>query len=150
MQTTPLPPRPGTRSLRFVLWITQLVLALTFAMSGWLKLTYPLPELGMYVPWANSVPEWLVRFIGASEVLGAAGLVLPALTRVKPGLTPLSAALLAVVMLFAAGFHLARGETAAVALPLVLFLLAAFTAWARAARAPILPKAPRETPRATD
>lgn len=141
--SSPVPQPSGTRSLRFVLWITQLVLALTFVMTGWMKLTYPFPELGMYVPWANSVPAWLVRFIGACELLGAAGLVLPALMRVKPGLTPLSAALLALVMLFAIGFHLARGEAAATPMPLVLFLLAAFTAWARRARAPIPPRVSR-------
>lgn len=127
----------GTRSLRFVLWITQLLLALMFGMSGWMKSTYPIETLNMYAPWTTDVPLALVRFIGYAELLGALGVVLPAATRVKPGLTALAAALLTLTMVFAFGFHLARGEAHAVTMPLLLGLLAAFVAWGRYSRAPI-------------
>jgi len=44
------------------------------------------------LPWVANAPEALVRFIGISELLGAAGLILPAALRIKPYLTPLAAA----------------------------------------------------------
>lgn len=130
----------GTKSLRFVLWITQLLLAVMFGISGWMKSTYAAEQLAMYVPWSPDVPLALVRFIGAMEFLGALGLVLPSVTRVKPGLTSLAAAFLSLTMVFAIGFHLARGETASVSLPLILGLLAAFVAWGRWYKAPIAPR----------
>jgi putative oxidoreductase len=129
---------PGTKSLRFVLWITQILLAILFGMSGWMKSLYPLDQLVMYVPWSADVPAALVRFIGIAEALGAVGLILPAATRMKPELTPLAAAFLGLTMVFAIGFHLARGETASVTMPLVLGLLAAFVAWGRWIKAPIV------------
>jgi putative oxidoreductase len=129
--------RPATKSLRFVLWITQLLLAVVFGMAGWMKATYDLTELAMYVPWSPDVPTVLVRFIGISEFLGALALVLPALTRVKPMLTPLAAGLLALAMVLAVVFHLVRGESYAVAMPLILALLSAFVAWGRAKKAEI-------------
>lgn len=136
---TPLRPsgHQATKSLRLALWISQIVLALTFAMAGWLKTTYAPTDLVMYVSWSADVPLLLVRLIGVAELLGAAGLVLPGLTRVKPGLTWVAAALLAVVMVLAAGFHLARGETGATYMPLILAVLTGFVAWGRRVRAPL-------------
>jgi putative oxidoreductase len=128
---------PASKSLRFVLWMTQLILALVFGMAGWMKSTYGIETLALYVPWSTDVPLALVRFIGVAEFLGALALVLPALTRVKPLLTPLAAALLALAMGMAVVFHLARGEAPSVAMPLMLGLLAALVAWGRRYRAPI-------------
>lgn len=140
-ETTHRPARhQATRSLHLTLWIAQVVLAISFAMAGWLKATYAPPELVMYVSWSADVPLLLVRLIGIAELSGAAGLVLPGLTRVKPGLTWVAAALLAAVMVLAAGFHLARGETGATYMPLVLALLAGFVAWGRRVRAPLRPR----------
>jgi putative oxidoreductase len=90
--------------------------------------------------WVNSVPEGLVRFIGASELAGALGLLLPALTRIKPGLTALAAVGLATVMLLAALFHLSRGEGGALVPNFVLAGLAVFIAWGRTKKAPIAPR----------
>jgi putative oxidoreductase len=80
----------------------------------------------------------MVRFIGACELAGAVGLILPAATRIRPMLTPLAASGLVVVMLLAMAFHISRGE-AAQALPINLTLgaLAAFVAWGRFRKAPI-------------
>lgn len=130
----------GGKPLRFVLWITQLLLAFVFGMAGWLKATYPPETLALYVPWSETAPLWLVRFIGGAELLGAFGVVLPALTRIKPFLTPLAALLLGVAMALAAVFHIVRGETVAVVMPFLLALLALFVAWGRARRAPIPPR----------
>jgi len=78
-----------------------------------------------------------VRFIGASELAGALGLVLPAATRVKPLLTPLAALGLVTVMLLAIAFHLSRGEVSALPLNLAFAALSAFVAWGRLKRVPI-------------
>jgi putative oxidoreductase len=131
------PTSTGNKPMRFVLWFTQLLLAFVFGMAGWMKATYSLDTLSLYVPWSPDVPLALIRFIGVTEFLGAVGLVLPSLARVKPGLTPLAAALLSLTMVFAILFHLARGETAAVFMPLMLAMLALFVAWGRSKKAPI-------------
>ena len=72
-------------------------------------------------------------------MLGAVGVVLPALTRVQPKLTPLAAAGLVVVMVLAMANHIMAGEFMIVP-NLVLGGLAAFVAWGRFKRAPIAPR----------
>jgi hypothetical protein len=73
----------------------------------------------------SAVRPWLVLVIGLAEVLGAAGLVLPAATGVLSWLTPLAAAGLALTMLLATLFHLARDEVTQAPQPLLLGVLAA-------------------------
>lgn len=76
-------------------------------------------------------PGAAIRLIGIAELAGAAGLVLPAVTGIAPVLTPLAATGLALTMTLAAIFHARRHEYAAIPLTVVLFVAAAFTAWAR-------------------
>ena len=83
------------------------------------------------------VPLALVRFIGISELLGAVGLILPALTKIKPLLTPLAALGLLTIMILAMGFHVSRGEAGTLPFNIVLGGLAAFVAWGRTSKAPI-------------
>jgi len=109
-------------------------------MAGFMKGTTPIAELSQKLPWTAQVPEALVRFIGASELLGALGLILPAATRIKPSLTPLAAALLVVVMILAAGFHVLQGEPKMMGPSVVLGLLAATVAYGRLRKAPISPR----------
>ena len=90
---------------------------------------------------ANTVPPGVVRFIGTAEFLGALGLILPSVMRVRPGLTPLAAAGLVTVMALASAFHLLRGEFSAIAFNLALGSAAAFIAWGRYRQAPIAPRA---------
>ena len=58
----------------------------------------------------SDLPRPLVVFIGVTELLGAAGLVLPMATGIVPWLTPLAAIGLALIVLMAAGFHLRADE----------------------------------------
>lgn len=81
--------------------------------------------------WIKAVPKQLLTFIGLAEIAGALGVVLPMLTGILPWLTPLAAALLAVVMLLAALFHLPRKEYQSIGFNLFLLALAAFVAWGR-------------------
>lgn len=102
----------------------------------------PIAEVSQYIVWAQVVPAALVRFIGASELAAAIGLILPAATRIRPMLTPLAAAGLVLVMLLAIGFHLSRGEIQALPVNIALGALAAFVAWGRFRKAPISARRP--------
>jgi uncharacterized membrane protein YphA (DoxX/SURF4 family) len=120
------------------LWVAQILVAVAFGAAGAMKATQPIPELVQQMGWPGALPPPLVRFIGAAELLGAIGVILPAVTRVRPWLTPLAAASLALVMLLAAAFHTTRGEVEGVLTNLVLGSVAAFVAWGRARKAPIV------------
>ncbi|MGH7393454.1 MAG: DoxX family protein [Candidatus Rokuibacteriota bacterium] len=114
------------------LWIVQGLLALLFLWAGGIKLVLPLEALAGPVP----LPGLFVRFIGAAEVLGAIGLILPGLLRVRPGLTPLAAAGLVIIMAGATVITLASGDVAPALIPLVVGLLSAFVAYGRWRLAP--------------
>lgn len=128
---------PMNKKLNVGLWVVQGLLALVFLMSGGMKLTAPIATLiAQGMTWAEG-REWLPRFIGASEVLGAIGLILPAATRIMPKLTGVAAAALALVMVLALGTHVAMGDLAHAPPSVVLGALAAFVAWGRLKAAPI-------------
>jgi len=111
----------------YALWIVQALLAAVFLFAGGAKLVLPLDKLTGPV----AVPGWFLRFIGVCEVLGAIGLILPGLLRIRPGLTPLAAAGLVLIMSGATVLTLAGGDTAPALIPLVVGLLSAFVAYGR-------------------
>src|SRR5919204_4410106 len=90
-----------------VLWSVQGLLALFFFAAGVPKITGRGLE-----QWRgfSDVPRAEVVCIGITEMLGAAGLVLPMATGILPWLTPLAAIGLAVTVLMATGFHLRADE----------------------------------------
>jgi hypothetical protein len=116
------------------LWIVQGLLALLFLWAGGMKLVLPLEQLTGPMP--VPLPGWFVRFIGAAEVLGALGLILPGLLGIRPGLTPLAAAGLVIIMIGATVITLLTGETATALIPLAVGVLAAFVAHGRWRLAP--------------
>lgn len=126
--------------LHRALWGVQVLVGLAFLAAGSWKATTPLPDLEKALPWVASTPSALVRFIGVSELLGGLGLILPSGLRILPKLTPLAAALLAVVMVLAAAMHASRGELGALPVNFVLGGLALFVAWGRTKAAPIAAK----------
>ncbi|AFZ68946.1 DoxX family protein [Deinococcus peraridilitoris] len=134
--TTRTTARPS-KALHITLWILQALLAAAFLMTGLMKLAQPITQLAGMLPWVTEVPALLVRFIGLAEVAGALGLILPALTPIRPNLTPLAALGLVAVMLLASAFYLTRGEGMMVPMNLVLAALASFAAWGRTRKAPI-------------
>jgi DoxX-like family len=113
--------------MTYALWIVQGLLALLFLFAGGMKLVLPLEVLTEQMP----LPGLFVRFIGVAEVLGAIGLILPGLLRIRPGLTPLAAAGLVIIMIGATGLGLSVGDVAMTLIPLVVALLAAFVAYGR-------------------
>ena len=123
-----------------VRWTVQVLLAAAFTVAGGMKVVTPAADLAANMNWVNAVPSWMPMFAGVVEVLGAIGLVVPALTRIKPGLTPLAAAGLFLTMLAAAGLHISLGETDQLTGPMILGALSAFVAWGRYSKVPITPK----------
>jgi hypothetical protein len=113
--------------MTYALWIVQGLLALLFLFAGGTKLVLPLEALTGDVP----LPGWFIRFIGVAEVLGALGLILPGLLHIRPGLTPLAAAGLVLIMIGATVLTLAEGTVASALIPLVVGLLAAFVVYGR-------------------
>jgi DoxX-like family len=133
-----VPPKRST--LNIVLWVVQVLLALLFVFAGGMKLVLPLEQLAG-PPGSVALPGLFLRFIGVAELLGGIGLILPGLLRIRPGLTPLAAAGLVIIMIGAVGITFAGGLSAGVALiPGVTGLLAAFVAYGRWRLAPIRPK----------
>jgi uncharacterized membrane protein YphA (DoxX/SURF4 family) len=129
-----------SKAINITLWIAQIILAAMFIMAGIMKSTQPIEKLSPSLPWTSQVPELLVRFIGVSELLGAIGLLLPSLLRIKPKLTVWAAAGIATIMLFAILFHISKGETAVIGINIFIALIALFVVWGRTKQAVILPK----------
>jgi uncharacterized membrane protein len=127
------------KAMNICLWSVQGLLAAIFGMAGFMKTLTPMEDLGASMPWTLDVPVWLVRFIGISELAGAMGLLLPAITRIRPDLTPQAGLSLTTVMLLAMLFHVSRGEFQLLPLPLILGALAFFVAWGRFYKEPIEP-----------
>ncbi|MCC5574832.1 DoxX family protein [Microtetraspora sp. AC03309] len=118
--------------MNVVLWIIAGLLALVFIGAGLMKLTQPKDRLAASgMPWTEDFSAGTVKGIGALEVLGAIGLILPAALDIAPVLTPLAALGLAVVMAGAAVTHARRKESPTIVVNVVLLLLAAVVAWGR-------------------
>jgi uncharacterized membrane protein YphA (DoxX/SURF4 family) len=118
--------------MNVALWIVQVLLALLFLFAGAMKLVLPIAEMTKQTP----LPGLFLRFLGVAEVLGALGLILPGLLRIRPGLTPLAAAGLVIIMIGATVLTLASGGVAAALMPLATGLLSAFVAYGRWRLAP--------------
>jgi hypothetical protein len=118
--------------MTYALWMVQGLLALLFLWAGGMKLVLPLDQMTGPLP----LPGWFLRFIGVAEVLGALGLILPGLLRIRPGLTPLAAVGLVIIMIGATGMGLVSGEVVTTLIPLAVGLLAAFVAYGRWRLAP--------------
>jgi len=73
----------------------------------------------------------LLHFVAAMEVLGGLGMILPGLLHVRPGLTPLAAAGLIVIMIGAVTITLRTQPAPVATLPVVTGLLAIFVAYGR-------------------
>jgi uncharacterized membrane protein YphA (DoxX/SURF4 family) len=115
--------------MNLALWIVQGLLAAIFLFAGGIKLVTPMEEMMKQMP--LPLPGWFVLFTGVVEVLGAIGLILPWLLRIRPGLTPVAAAGLVLVMIGATVYTFAAGDVASALIPLLVGILAAFVAYGR-------------------
>jgi hypothetical protein len=125
-----------------LLWVLQGFLALFFALgSGAPKLLLPVEALPMPI----TLPDWFVRFIGTAEVLGAIGLILPGLGRVRrlsaevglpisPRLTVVAAVGLVLLTICATVYQLLASQPANAVFAAVMSLLCATVALGRGRR----------------
>jgi uncharacterized membrane protein YphA (DoxX/SURF4 family) len=118
-----------TTKRNIVLWVVQGVLAAMFLLAGVPKLVMSAEQ--MTAPGPIQLPVAFIRFIGVCEILGALGMFLPGLTRIKPGLTPLAAAGLVIIMIGATVVNLVDGPAAFAIVTAILGLLAAFVVHGR-------------------
>jgi len=127
--------RPRERKgLNITLWVLQGLLALFFGLaSGAPKLLMPYESLPMPIP----IPPWFVKLIGTGEVLGALGLILPGVTRIRPGLTVLAAGGLAFVAFSATVAQLMGGAPGNAIFALGMALLCSFVAYGRLRLVPL-------------
>jgi uncharacterized membrane protein YphA (DoxX/SURF4 family) len=118
--------------MNLALWIVAIVLAVVFTGSGLMKELVPKDKLVTAGQgWAQDYSQSSIRLIGLAEILGAIGLVLPAVVHIAPILVPLAAVGLVLVMVGAAVVHARRNEPMNVGVNLVLIALAIFVAWGR-------------------
>ncbi len=117
--------------MNIVLWVIQILLALAFALAGFIKTTQPIEKLSTRMGWVKDIPPRIVRLIGVLEILGAIGLILPAVTGIWPWLTPVAAAGLVLTMVGAMITHGRRGEFSSIGVNIVLLALAAFVLFGR-------------------
>lgn len=100
-----------------IMWAIQILLALVFGATGMMKLVRSKAQLATnpHLRWVQLVPEARIKLLGAAEVLGAIGLVVPMATGIAPFLTRAAAVCLGVLMGGAVATHAMRREPAVVA-----------------------------------
>jgi hypothetical protein len=137
-----------TKTMNIALWIAQVLWGFFFCFTGFGKMLCYRPDvwnltLHQPVAWFSAAPQSLFVFIGVCEFLGGVGLILPAMTGVKPKLTPYAAIGLALVMILAVAFHIVRGEVSFfVPMNLVIAGGVAFIAYGRLMASPIAASSP--------
>ncbi len=105
-----------SRRRNALLWTVQGLVAAVFLFAGGMKLAMPVAVLAQ----VSRLPGGLMKFIAVSELVGAVGLVLPGLLRIKPGLTPLAAVGLGIIMVGATIVTIATQGIAPAAVPFVV------------------------------
>ncbi len=118
------------------LWTAQVLGGVFFLFTGILHFIVP-EGLPTTFEWMYDLPDALHYITGIAEILGAAGLILPALTRIQLQLVPLAAEGLALVMIGAVVYHAGRGEAQNLVTNVIWALVMGFVAYGRARVIPI-------------
>ena len=129
-----------TWGLRAALWVAQILVGVPFILIGLMKLLTPIGDLAKTIHWAGEFPLAFVRGIGLIDIAGGLGMLLPALTRIKPGLTVAAALGCTVLQVLAIAFHFSRGEASVTGMNFIFLACSAFVLWGRSKRAPIAPR----------
>ena len=87
-----------------VLWVAQVLLALAFFGAGFDQ-AFVYEDAGRRMAWVAALPKRLAVVLGALEMLGAVGLIVPAWTGIMPWLTATAALALAALMGLAVAYH---------------------------------------------
>ena len=125
-----------SKVLNVSLWVAQSILAAMFLMAGVMKFATSIEEQRK-MEWAKHVSEGLIHFVGVVEILGAIGLLLPSILKIKPWLTPWAATGVALVMVLAMGLNVSVGDTKPIMTIMILTAIALFVAWGRFKKSPV-------------
>ncbi|MFD5067258.1 DoxX family protein [Streptomyces sp. NPDC058369] len=109
-------------------WIVAGLLALFYLYAGTLKVIRSRDQLRPMMAWVDRTPLPVLRALGAVEILGAIGLVLPPLTGIMPSLTMAAALGFVLLQAGAIAVHLTGGDRR-IALNIGLATAAAATTW---------------------
>lgn len=123
-------PQKSSDTLNIILWIAQVILALFFIIGAVMKFM-PIEKISAMMPWMGQVPVLAVRLLGIIDMLGAGGLILPSLLRIKPQLTAWAAVGIILMMVCAIVFHVSRGEGSVTGVNVFSIIIAGFVAWGR-------------------
>ena len=115
--------------MNIVLWILQVLLGVLFVWAGGFKLVVPIATMTSQMQ--TPMHGWFLQFIGVAELLGGLGLLVPGLLRMRPGLTPLAAAGLVIIMAGTTTMTRAAGAVGPAMFALVVGLLLVFVAYGR-------------------
>jgi hypothetical protein len=77
--------------MNIALWIAQFFLAFSLFYSGGTKAFVPMDVLAAQWPSIGALAPPMVRLLGVIDMLGAIGLIVPAILRIKPALTVIAA-----------------------------------------------------------
>jgi len=111
--------------MAIALWFTAILLTGIYLVAGSTKLLRPKEKLAPQMRWVEDFSARQVKAIGAIEVIGALGVILPIVTGIAPVLTAVAAAALVVFQFVAATVHVRRREVSMLAVNSVLALVAA-------------------------
>lgn len=125
------------KTSNILLWIAQILLSLSLIWAAYLKMVQPITQLQAMWPWTGEVSPTFVKFTGVIDLLGGLGVLLPALLKFKPMLTPIAAVGIVLLMISASIFHICRGEASQIGFNLVFGAIAAFVAYGRFKLVPI-------------
>src|ERR1051325_1811027 len=124
--------------MNILLWILQVLLALTFLFAGGTKLVIPADVLmKMGSPNQVVLPGLFLKLIGVCEVVGALGLILPGIFRRRQYLTPLAAIGLFIIMIGAVIVTIMGDGIGMAIIPLIVGLLCLFVAYGRSKVRPL-------------
>lgn len=125
------------KTSNIILWVAQILLFTSLIWAAYLKILQPITQLQTMWPWTGEVSPAFVRFTGVIDFLGGLGVLLPALLKFKPILTPIAAVGIVLLMVSACIFHICRGEASQIGFNLIFGAIAAFVAYGRFKWVPI-------------
>ena len=116
--------------MNILLWILQVLAALVYAASGYMKLFMFDKISGKVASFAALPPDaWMA--LGILELVCVAGLIVPAALHWRPALTVLAATIMAIKSLVFIAVHVKYNEMGSIVMSGVLGLVMAFIAYGR-------------------
>ncbi len=129
----------NSKVINILLWIAQVLIALTLLWAAYAKLIQPIEETAKMLPWALGNPG-LLKFTGFIDLLGGVGIILPSALKIQPKLAVWAAYGVVLLMIAGSVFHIMRGEASLLGMNIVIILFAIFIAWGRTSKVPIYGK----------